>query len=65
MNEDTVKGQFKQISGKIKQKWGELTDDDLRAAEGNREYLLGKLEEKYGLTKEKAEAQIRELEEVA
>lgn len=61
VNEQIVKGKLKQLSGKIKAKWGELTDDDIQQAEGNREYLLGKLQEKYGLTKEKAEAQVREL----
>ena len=61
MNEQIVKGKLKQLSGKIKAKWGELTDDDIQKAEGNREYLLGKLQEKYGLSKEKAEAQVREL----
>lgn len=61
MNEQIVKGKLKQLSGKIKEKWGQLTDDEVRQAEGNREYLTGKLQEKYGLTKEKAEAQVREL----
>lgn len=61
MNEDTMKGKWKKLSGKLKQKWGELTDDDLKQAEGNREYLYGKLQEKYGLAREKAEEQLREL----
>ncbi|HEY9145214.1 MAG TPA: CsbD family protein [Thiobacillus sp.] len=55
MNEDTVKGNWKQVSGKIKQKWGKLTDDDLMKAEGDKDYLLGKLQEHYGLAKDKAE----------
>jgi len=61
MNKDTVKGEWKQLSGKIKQKWGELTDDDLKQAEGNSEHLLGKLQEKYGLAKEKAKEQLKDL----
>jgi uncharacterized protein YjbJ (UPF0337 family) len=61
MNEDTMQGKWKKLSGKLKQKWGELTDDDLKQAEGNREYLYGKLQEKYGLAREKAEEQLREL----
>ncbi|PTU30481.1 CsbD family protein [Stenotrophobium rhamnosiphilum] len=61
MNKDTVKGEWKQLSGKIKQKWGELTDDDLKQAEGNQEHLLGKLQEKYGLAKEKAKEQLKDL----
>ena len=63
MNEDIIKGKLKQLTGKVKSKWGELTDDDLVAAEGKRDVLIGKLQEKYGLTKEKAEAQIKELED--
>ena len=61
MNEQIVKGRLKQLSGKLRAKWGELTDDDIARAEGNRDYLLGKLQEKYGLGKDKAEAQLREL----
>lgn len=63
MNEDILKGKFKQLTGNIKAKWGELTDDDLAHVEGKRDVLIGKLQEKYGLTKEKAEQQIKELEE--
>jgi uncharacterized protein YjbJ (UPF0337 family) len=62
MNEDTVKGNWKQLSGKIKQKWGKLTDDDLLKAEGNREYLVGKLQEHYGLAKDKAEQQLKDFD---
>ncbi|MCX7071284.1 MAG: CsbD family protein [Gammaproteobacteria bacterium] len=63
MNEDIIKGKLKQLSGRIKAKWGELTDDDLKLIEGKRDVLVGKLQEKYGLTKEKAEQQIKELED--
>ena len=61
MNKDIIKGDWKQLSGKIKQKWGQLTDDDLKQAEGNQEHLLGKLQEKYGLAKEKAQQQLKDL----
>ena len=63
VNQDTVGGKWKQLSGRIKQKWGQLTDDDLKQAEGNREYLFGKLQEKYGLAKEKAEEELKRLEQ--
>lgn len=63
MNEDIVKGKLKQLVGRIKTKWGELTDDELALVEGKRDVLIGKLQEKYGLTKEKAEQQIKELED--
>jgi len=61
MNKDTAQGNWHQLSGKIKAKWGELTDDDLKAAEGDRELLYGKLQEYYGLVREKAEAQLKNL----
>ena len=61
MNEDTVAGNWKQLSGKIKQKWGKLTDDDLMQAEGNMHHLHGKLQEYYGLAKDKVEEGLKEL----
>ena len=45
MNWDIVKGDWKQLSGAIKSKWGKLTDDDLTRAKGDGEYLVGKLQE--------------------
>ena len=62
MNEDIIKGNWKQLSGKIKAKWGKLTDDDLTTAEGNMEHLYGKLQEHYGLAKDKAEESLKDLE---
>lgn len=62
MNEDRIKGKWKQLSGTLKEKWGKLTDDDLRIAEGNREYLAGKIQERYGLAKDEAEKRVREFE---
>ena len=61
MNKDIVKGDWKQLYGAIKSKWGKLTDDDLTRAKGDGEYLVGKLQEQYGLTKDKAKAGLREL----
>lgn len=63
MNEDRIKGNWKQLSGKIKAQWGDLTDDDLKKADGNREYLVGKLQERYGLAKDEAERQVRVFED--
>ncbi|MEO8461438.1 MAG: CsbD family protein [Dokdonella sp.] len=62
MNEDTLKGKWKQAAGKIKAKWGKLTDDDITRAEGNREYLVGKLQESYGMAKDRAEQEIKDFE---
>lgn len=62
MNEDIIKGKWKQIAGKVKAKWGKLTDDDLTVLEGNRDYLSGKVQEHYGIAKDEAEKQITEFE---
>jgi uncharacterized protein YjbJ (UPF0337 family) len=62
MNEDIIKGKWKQLSGQIKQKWARLTDDDLAALAGSREYLAGRIQERYGLAKDAAEDQIRAFE---
>jgi uncharacterized protein YjbJ (UPF0337 family) len=58
MNWDVVKGDWKQFSGKVKEKWGNLTDDDLTAINGQREQLEGKLQERYGYAKDKAKQEI-------
>lgn len=62
MNEDTIKGQWKQLSGSIRQQWGKLTDDDLTVAEGNAEYLAGKVQERYGVARDEAERQVRDFQ---
>jgi uncharacterized protein YjbJ (UPF0337 family) len=54
MNEDILKGKWKEIKGEVKQKWGKLTDDDLAQVEGKEEELLGLLQKRYGYAKEKA-----------
>ncbi|MGX5218196.1 MULTISPECIES: CsbD family protein [Pseudomonas] len=60
MNSDVIKGKWKQLNGRIKERWGNLTDDDLDVAEGHSEYLAGKLQERYGWTKEKAQQELRD-----
>ncbi len=62
MNKDTLKGDWKLIKGKIKEKWGKFTDDDLTEINGKREQLLGKIQKKYGLAKEEAEQELDEWE---
>ena len=62
MNEDTIKGQWKQLSGNIKRQWGKLTDDDLTRAEGDTEYLTGRVQERYGMARDEAERQVRDFE---
>lgn len=63
MNKDQAKGKWHQVKGKIKEEWNELTDDEIEAAEGRSEQLLGKIQERYGLGKEQAKKRLRELEE--
>lgn len=58
MNSDRIKGQWKQMTGSIKSKWGKLTDDDLRVAEGDAEYLTGKVQERYGISRDEAQRQV-------
>ncbi len=55
MNWDQVAGNWKQFQGTVKEKWGKLTDDDLTVIGGKRDQLLGKIQERYGITKEEAE----------
>ena len=62
MNEDRIKGQWKQLAGKLKSKWGKLTDDDLRQTEGDSEYLVGKVQERYGIARDVAEKQVKEFQ---
>lgn len=59
MNKDTMEGQWKQLSGKAKAVWGELTDDELTRVEGNSERLAGLIQEKYGKTREEAEREVK------
>ena len=58
MNWDTIKGQWKQLSGKVREKWGDLTDDDVASLKGERDQLVGKVQERYGRTKEEAEREV-------
>jgi uncharacterized protein YjbJ (UPF0337 family) len=62
MNKDRIAGNWKQFSGTVKQKWAKLTDDDLREIDGKRDVLVGKLQERYGIAQDKAEAELDELE---
>jgi uncharacterized protein YjbJ (UPF0337 family) len=60
MNWDRIAGNWKEFKGKVKEKWGKLTDDDLTTVAGKRDQLAGKLQQRYGYGKEEAE---RELDE--
>lgn len=60
MNSATMKGDWNMLKGKIKEKWGKLTDDDLTVIEGKRDELGGMLQKRYGVMKDEAEKQCRE-----
>jgi uncharacterized protein YjbJ (UPF0337 family) len=55
MNEDILKGEWKQLKGRVRQRWAKLTDDDLSAIKGDRDVLMGKIQEYYGRSREQAE----------
>ena len=58
MNWDQIAGNWKQVKGTVKEKWGKLTDDDLEVIEGKKDQLVGRLQERYGYTKEQAEKEL-------
>jgi len=60
MNWDQMEGKWKQYSGKVREKWGKLTDSDLEMIKGQRQQLVGKIQERYGIAKEDAERQVNE-----
>lgn len=60
MNIDQIEGNWKQLAGEIKRKWGLLTEDELTVAAGQQDVIVGKLQEHYGLVKEEAQKQLDE-----
>jgi uncharacterized protein YjbJ (UPF0337 family) len=60
MNWDQVKGKWHEVKGSIRARWGELTDDEIEELDGNREKMVGKIQQKYGVAKEEAEKQVDE-----
>ncbi|NNL29902.1 MAG: CsbD family protein [Gemmatimonadetes bacterium] len=60
MNRNEIEGNWKQLKGHAKEKWGELTDDDLDQVEGRRERLVGKLQERYGKSASEASEEVEE-----
>ncbi len=62
MNSDRMEGNWKQLKGKVKEKWGKLTDDDLDVIDGRRDQLLGKIQERYGIARDEAERQLNEFD---
>jgi len=62
MNKDEASGNWKQFKGKMKEKWGKLTDDDMQVIEGKRDQLVGKIQERYGYAKDEAEREVTDWE---
>lgn len=58
MNWDQLRGMWNQLTGDAKRHWGKLSDDDLKVVEGDRQRLVGKIQERYGVTKEEADRQV-------
>ena len=63
MNKDIISGKWSQLKGKAQAKWGDLTNDDFDVAEGNAESLAGRLQERYGWAKDRAEKEVRDFED--
>lgn len=57
---DQLAGQWKQFRGNVREMWGRLTDDDLEQIKGNRDKLLGRIQERYGIAREEAMSQVDE-----
>lgn len=60
MNWDQIEGKWTELKGKARENWGELTDDELDQAKGNREQMVGLIQQKYGKAKEVAEKEVDE-----
>ena len=58
MNEDTLKGQWTQLKGQVREQWGKLTDDDLDQVQGKAEQLVGRIQERYGIARDEAQRQV-------
>jgi len=65
MNWDRIEGNWKQITGKARAKWGKLTDDDFDVVAGRRDQLAGKIQDRYGIAREEAEKQVDAWERTA
>ncbi|HYP83864.1 CsbD family protein [Variovorax sp.] len=62
MNKDTMEGNWKQIKGKVREQWGKLTDDDFDVIAGKRDQLLGRIQERHGISRDEAERQVKDWE---
>jgi uncharacterized protein YjbJ (UPF0337 family) len=60
VNWDQIEGNWKQIQGRVREKWAEMTDDDLQLIKGKRDQLIGKLQERRGIARQQAEREVEE-----
>ena len=60
MNRDILKGKWQELQGKVKSRWGELTDDDLTQISGKRDELIGRVRQRYGIARDAAEREVDE-----
>ena len=60
MNSDQMEGKWKQMKGSLKSRWGKLTDDDLTVIEGQKDQLVGRVQERYGIARDEAQKQVDE-----
>jgi uncharacterized protein YjbJ (UPF0337 family) len=58
MNTDVLKGKWHQVKGNVRKQWGKLTDDDLDQIQGDSEILMGRIQERYGRTKDEAQREV-------
>ena len=63
MNWDQIAGNWKQVKGAVRKKWGKLTDDDVDVIAGKRDILLGKIQERHGIAREEAEKELKAWED--
>ena len=62
MNWDRIEGNWKQMKGKVRETWGDLTDDDFDRIAGQRDQLIGRVQERYGISRDEADRQVRDWE---
>ena len=60
MNQDILKGRWAQLKGELKTQWGKLTDNDVTQIEGEKDKLVGKVRERYGIERDEAERQVND-----
>lgn len=62
MNKDTIEGNWKELKGRVKERWGKLTDDRLDEIAGRRDQLTGAVQQAYGISRNEAEKEVRDFE---